>query len=153
MLFPILLTIFSAAVASAGQAPNVNPPTPLAKAPTALERRLSFLENGNQKDEYYGYTPLIHAARKGDTARVRQLLAGGAEVNWTMEGGYDALMMACDQGHPEVVQLLLEKGADLKKVSATGATARTLAEQNGYPAIVELLKKAGGVPPAPGKKP
>jgi ankyrin repeat protein len=59
-----------------------------------------------------GSTPLLFAARSGDAASARLLLAAGADVNDTLPSGMSALVLAAHSGHSEVALLLLEKGAD-----------------------------------------
>ena len=57
--------------------------------------------------------PLIRAAAEGDAGAVRDLLAGGADVNASTMKGETALMRAAFFGHAEVVRLLLQAGADV----------------------------------------
>jgi outer membrane protein assembly factor BamB len=59
---------------------------------------------------------LFEAARRGDRARVAELLDSGVDVN--VRGRYQAtaLMFAADKGQLEVVRLLIERGADLNVV-------------------------------------
>ncbi len=59
---------------------------------------------------------LFDAARRGDRARVAELLDSGVDVN--VRGRYQAtaLMFAADKGQLEVVRLLIERGADLNVV-------------------------------------
>ena len=59
-----------------------------------------------------GSTPLLFAARSGDAASVRLLLAAGASANNQLPEGMSALVVAAHSGHTEVGLLLLEKGAD-----------------------------------------
>jgi uncharacterized protein len=59
-----------------------------------------------------GSTPLLFAARSGDTASARLLLAAGANVNDALPDGTSALVLAAHSGHGETAALLLEKGAN-----------------------------------------
>jgi serine/threonine-protein phosphatase 6 regulatory ankyrin repeat subunit B len=54
----------------------------------------------------------MRAAEKGDAARVRALVRGGADVNASLSSGATALTLAARQGHLSVVKLLLAAGAD-----------------------------------------
>jgi hypothetical protein len=56
---------------------------------------------------------LQDAARKGDAAKVKQLLDEGVDVNTRFRYNATALFYACDHGHVDVVKVLLDKGADL----------------------------------------
>ena len=55
----------------------------------------------------------LAAARKGDVAKLKELLDKGADVNTKTQYGATALAYACDKGHIEVVKLLLERGANV----------------------------------------
>jgi hypothetical protein len=55
----------------------------------------------------------LAAARKGDVAKLKELLDKGADVNAKTQYGATALAYACDKGHIEVVKLLLERGANV----------------------------------------
>ena len=59
---------------------------------------------------------LQDAARKGDAAAVKKLLAEGVDVNTKFRYNATALFYAADHGHVEVVKVLLDHGAamDLK---------------------------------------
>lgn len=59
-----------------------------------------------------GSTPLLFAARSGDTESVRLLLGAGARVNDALPDGTSALVLAAHSGHGETAALLLEKGAN-----------------------------------------
>ena len=54
----------------------------------------------------------LSAARAGDGAEVRTLLAAGADVNGTDPDGRTALMVAAGRNDQALVELLLEAGAD-----------------------------------------
>jgi len=59
-----------------------------------------------------GYTPLCHAAWKGQTEAAKVLLDKKAQPNASGLDGYSALILAARDGHVDVAKLLLEKGAD-----------------------------------------
>ena len=59
-----------------------------------------------------GSTPLLFAARAGDTGSARLLLAAGANVNDALPDSTSALVLAAHSGHGETAALLLEKGAN-----------------------------------------
>lgn len=59
-----------------------------------------------------GFTPLLFAARAGDAASARLLLAAGADVNEAVPDGASALAIAALGGNGAVGVLLLEHGAD-----------------------------------------
>src|SRR5262249_18977412 len=69
---------------------------------------LSFVNliDASDKDE------LLAAAKKGDVAAVKALIANGADVNAKTAYGVTPLLHAASQGHTEVVKLLLEHKAD-----------------------------------------
>ena len=59
-----------------------------------------------------GFTPLLFAARQGDLASARLLLAAGGDVNDTAPAGTSALVVAAHSGHGALGSLLLDHGAD-----------------------------------------
>jgi ankyrin repeat protein len=59
-----------------------------------------------------GSTPLLFAARSGDTLSARLLLAAGAKVNDALPDGTSALVLAAHSGHGDTAALLVEKGAN-----------------------------------------
>jgi ankyrin repeat protein len=59
-----------------------------------------------------GSSSLLFAARSGDTASARLLLAAGANVNDALPDGTSALVLAAHSGHGDTAALLLEKGAN-----------------------------------------
>jgi ankyrin repeat protein len=76
-------------------------------------------------------TALINAAKRGDTAGVRALLAKKADVN---AAGVDNL---------EIVNLLIDAGANVNAETRYKITPMSLACTNGNAAIIERLLKAG----------
>ena len=65
-----------------------------------------------------GFTPLLFAARGGDLASARLLLAAGADVHDTAPAGTSALIVAAHSGHGALGSLLLDKGADANAAGA-----------------------------------
>ena len=106
---------------------------------TTLAQALLFRENGNVKDQWFGYTPLILAALHGEAAQVRELLAAGAEVNWRMDWGYTALIVASGQGQAAIVRDLLAAGADPHRRTDEGRSALDYARAEGFTEVAELL--------------
>ena len=91
-------------------------------------------------------TPLIDAARDGDTVAVRALLAQGADVDAAEGDGTSALHWASYRDDIETVGLLLGAGADVNAANDLGATPLWTAGQNGSAAMVRRLLAAGANP-------
>ena len=90
--------------------------------------------------------PLVDAARDGDIAAVRALLAQGASVDAAEGDGTTALHWACYRDDVETVELLLDVGADVDVANDLGATPLWAAGQNGSAATVRRLLEAGANP-------
>ncbi|MDQ6611870.1 MAG: ankyrin repeat domain-containing protein [Gemmatimonadota bacterium] len=71
-----------------------------------------------------GLTPLLFAARQGNTASIKALIKGGAKVNHVSDGDHTSpLLMATINGQFDVAKmLLLEDKADPKLASDANAT-------------------------------
>ncbi len=69
-----------------------------------------------------GYTTLLFAARVGDLASAKLLVAAGADVNDRAPYGTSATVVAAHSGHGELAAFLIEKGADPNAAGA-GYTA------------------------------
>jgi uncharacterized protein len=67
-------------------------------------------------------TALLFAARSGDLASARLLVAAGADVNDADAWGVTATVLAAHSGFRDLVEFLLEKGADSNRADA-GFTA------------------------------
>lgn len=122
----------------------------------ALEKLISeHRANINNPDET-GFTPLMHAAKKGDLELVKSLIAAGAELDTvafskssissaTLGLGpieyaeSTALMIAADKGYADIVESLLYAGADANLTNEEGKTALMIAANKGYTDIIEWL--------------
>ena len=95
-----------------------------------------------------GYTPLLFAARVGDLASARLLVAAGADVNDQPPYGTSATVVAAHSGHGDVAAFLLERGADPNAADA-GYTALHAAILHKDAALARALLDHGADPGAP----
>eukprot|EP01043_Picozoa_sp_COSAG02_P040328 COSAG02_NODE_3254_length_7085_cov_102.140281_7_plen_859_part_00 len=98
-----------------------------------------------QPDEAALVALFVSAARRGDSAEVKRLLALGIGVNSTDDEGCSALIAASGGDQPVVVSQLLEAGAGgaVDLVNMHGETALMMAAQRGSVGATGLLLKAG----------
>ena len=91
-----------------------------------------------------GKTDLIYAAANGDTARVRELIAAGTQVNARGPHGATALEYAVRRlkSQEEIVAALIVAGADVNLANEAGETALMFAGYDGIK-MAELLLAAG----------
>jgi ankyrin repeat protein len=97
---------------------------------------------------------LLQAAEGGDAARVRELLAAGADPEARDAEGASALMLAAHGGHLDAVRALIDAGADVNAADARGFGALARAVHNpdldrGFPDVVKALIDAGANVEAP----
>ena len=95
-----------------------------------------------------GYTPLLFAARVGDLASAKLLVAAGADVNDQPPYGTSATVVAAHSGHRGVAVFLLEKGADPNAAGA-GYTALHAAILHKDAKLARALLDHGADPDAP----
>ena len=69
-----------------------------------------------------GFTPLLFAAREGDLASARVLIAGGADVDAVASDGKDPLGLAIYNGNYGLASLLLDSGSRVDHPDAEGFT-------------------------------
>lgn len=83
---------------------------------------------------------IVEVAQKGCTARVRELLKNGADVNVLGQDGSTALRNAAMNGYADIVEIVLEAGAD-PNISTKGPIGTPLcaAAQMAHDEIVKLL--------------
>ncbi len=92
---------------------------------------------------------LMDAARNGDVASVRSLLAEGADPSAAQGDGMTALHWAAERGHAQVAELLLSAGATVEAKTRIGDyTPLHLAGRSGRGPITSALLDAGADPHA-----
>jgi len=93
------------------------------------------------------FTPLADAARAGDVATIRSLIAHGADPNEAAgQNNWSPLLHAIHKEQIGSVQALLDGGADVNRLSGDGITPLMMAAGYGYTDIVQLLLKHGANP-------
>lgn len=102
-----------------------------------------------------GTTPLMRAARAGDTAVIRLLLERSADPALTTKDGNTALMFAAGVGYRdkntrgnerdalEAVKIFVDAGLDLHRANTRGETALHGAADRGADSIVQFLVDRG----------
>ena len=101
----------------------------------------------NRSIPYGNNTPLMFAARAGDLASAKLLVAAGANVNDQDARGVSVVVLAAHSGFRDLVEFLLEKGADPNSSSA-GFTALHEAIMRRDEALVRTLLSHGADPHA-----
>jgi hypothetical protein len=86
------------------------------------------------------------AAKRGDKAAVRTLLAQKADVNARQPDGDTALHWAAWRDDVELATLLLRAGANANPANLTGATPLQLASVNGNAAMIEFFSRPASIP-------
>jgi ankyrin repeat protein len=117
------------------------------------------LDRGNDTVLGAGSTPLLRAAKSGDVAAMRLLLARGADAMLATRNGVNPLMVAAGVGTKEedttgrlkterdaiaAIMLCLEAGIDINAAETRGGqTALHGAALQGYDQVVRFLVKSG----------
>ena len=103
----------------------------------AVRQALDHRADVHEKDSQ-GWTPLFHAAHKGDLHILQLLIRAGADVNHSSETGFTALFSAVLGGHVEVVKELLGSGA--KQAPVQGIALRGYAPNAQIRTLLDNLK-------------
>jgi ankyrin repeat protein len=90
-----------------------------------------------------GATPLMEAVYAGDTAKVKRILAGHADVNAVNAYGVDAMLLAAEASNTQLVDLLLKAGAKATSANPDGETALHLVARSGNVEAAKLLLAHG----------
>ncbi len=88
--------------------------------------------------------PVVDAASRGDTGKVRQLLRDGADVNEAQGDGMTALHWAAERGDAELAGVLIYAGINVDAGTRIGKyTPLHLASRAGHASVVRALLEAG----------
>ncbi len=90
-----------------------------------------------------GITPLHYALLAGETEKVKELIASGADVNAKAPNMGTPLLYACTVGNVEAARMLVNAKADVNAAGDTGYTPLMMACQTGNKELAELLVTAG----------
>ncbi|HWF08562.1 MAG TPA: ankyrin repeat domain-containing protein [Bryobacteraceae bacterium] len=116
------------------------------------------VDRGNDTMLTTGTTPMVRAAKAGDTAVMAMLLAKGADPKLATRNGINPLMAAAGLGSKEEdavgrkktekeiidsIDLCLKAGVDLNAVDSRGQTALHGAAQKGWDQVVQYLADHG----------
>jgi ankyrin repeat protein len=102
----------------------------------------------NRMVPHGGDTALMFAARVGDIASAKLLLAAGARVTDADAWGVSAMVLAAHSGFTDVVEMLLDKGADANSAEA-GFAALHAAIMRRDERMVSVLLTHGANPNLP----
>jgi ankyrin repeat protein len=96
----------------------------------------------------YGRTPLHYAALDADLARVRELLAGGANPGAAADDGWTPLHFAAQAYAPEICEALLRAGAPVDPADSYGNTPlwRAVFDSQGRGEAIAVLRRHGANP-------
>lgn len=86
-----------------------------------------------------GSTPLHEAAEKGETQRIKALIARGDDINALDNRGFTPLHCSVKNGHKDAVELLVSRGANINAMDDMGITPLHAAVSEGHKNIVEFL--------------
>lgn len=93
------------------------------------------------------FSDLCDAARAGDTAAVRQLVAKGADPNApSADNQWTPMLHAIHKHQTASVGALIDAGADVNRAGPDGVTPLMMAAGYGYDDTVQLLLTRGAKP-------
>jgi hypothetical protein len=137
------------------QSAAVQPPLPsvmnplgfgTTRTPAAAESRPSSAGGGGGGGHGVARdTPLHQAARKGNEALVRQLIAQGANVKAKDSSGYSPLHWAAFRDRVKICEILMEAGANINSKNHFDNTPLILAAWHGRVKVLQLLVENGAL--------
>ncbi|WP_053006153.1 ankyrin repeat domain-containing protein [Kiloniella spongiae] len=83
------------------------------------------------------------AAEKGTVKTIKEMIAGGFDLNKKDKDGWTALMLAALNNHKVTSKTLIEAGAELNVADPLGMTALMAASVAGNRSLVEFMVKSG----------
>ncbi len=101
------------------------------------------LENGMTWRRRKPQTPLVAAARIGNLAIGKLLVAAGAKIDFHGKKNEPPIIATAEMGDKEFTKYLLAKGADLSYNSNAYGSVLNAAARGGHPETMRLLLKAG----------
>jgi ankyrin repeat protein len=110
----------------------------------AVKKHLAAGAHVNAKNAS-GWTPLHQAIWGGHNEIAELLIANGADVNTTTDGGrWTPLHESARSNRKVIAKLLINKGADVNAMNKYVETPLDLAILHKHPKIADLLRKHGG---------
>ena len=103
-------------------------------------KSISDINTVNQQTQL---TPLLHAARYGDSKALAVLIENGADIHAVNPAGCTGLHLAAWNGHVDCVRQLIKAGCLLDAKAVDGKTALMKAAQLGKEAAAKALVRAG----------
>jgi len=131
---------------------------PLNAQQRAMRAYRTKLDRGGETVLAAGTTPLLRAAKAGDTAVVKLLIDKGANARAATRNGVNGIMMAAGVGSREedttgrsktqkdaieTIKLLVAAGVDVNGVDTQGRTAAHGAAMWGYSDVIKFLAQGG----------
>jgi hypothetical protein len=89
------------------------------------------------------FSQLMEAIKKGDLAKVSELVSTGLDINQMDKYGKNPLIKAAQYGHVDIVQYFFDKGVNLNDQSAKKWTALMYAAKYGHIDVVKYLVDHG----------
>lgn len=89
------------------------------------------------------HSPVYTAIINNNIEQIRELIAGGLDVNTPIMYEYTPIFIAVDRGRLEIVKELIGAGADVNKLFDDAFTVLNIAIEKGYIEIVKALIDAG----------